>query len=664
MAVAAAAAAAFAGLGAGPSGPVAQAAGHPAELRSNAPVSVVASGLNGPRGLVWGPHGHLLVGEAGTVPSLCDTSDPAAVNCFDLTGSIADVSSGTPVRIRTGLASLLHHEGETKLASAAAAAGVPFTIGTSNFTAQAKLREICGDLLWRLIYPNKRRALMDHHIATARDAVTRLWQACQLPDFRKISTDEHVRLVRAVYQFLSGAAGVIPDDWMARQIAHADVTEGDVATLSGRLAMIRTFTYVAHRPGWTADPAHWQAITRAVEDRLSDALHQALIQRFIDRRASVLMKHLRDDEYAPLALDEAGGVSIGGETIGRLDGFRFVPDPRGVDETGHAMRAGRFQARTLRAAALKGLESEIAARSAALASAEDGAITLSEHGKLWWDGAIVARLAKGSSPLRPIVQVLADEHVKAEPLEQRLQAWLAARITDRLGALEALRDASQAKTGTHGAFEGPAAGIARGIAHQLAENFRALDRSILGLPDKLGPVLRALRPFGVWFGRRHVYMPRLLRPDAAALLTLLWGVWEGRDAPPAAPPPGLTSFAIDKGTDLHSLHAAGFAVIARRAIRFDMLDRLENELEKALANGADADSVLSRVISLLGAGKEEGRAVLSALGWQLAEVQDAKPVWRRKPGTRPSSRRKTAPAPVKVDPHSPFAQLAKLVRRA
>jgi ATP-dependent RNA helicase SUPV3L1/SUV3 len=501
-------------------------------------------------------------------------------------------------------------------------------------------------------------------IATARDAVTRLWQACQLPDFRKISTDEHVRLVRAVYQFLSGAAGVIPDDWMARQIAHADVTEGDVATLSGRLAMIRTFTYVAHRPGWTADPAHWQAITRAVEDRLSDALHQALIQRFIDRRASVLMKHLRDDEYAPLALDEAGGVSIGGETIGRLDGFRFVPDPRGVDETGHAMRAGRFQARTLRAAALKGLESEIAARSAALASAEDGAITLSEHGKLWWDGAIVARLAKGSSPLRPGVQVLADEHVKTDPLEQRLQAWLAARITDRLGALEALRDASQAKTGTHGAFEGPAAGIARGIAHQLAENFGALDRSILNLPDKLGPVLRALRPFGVWFGRRHVYMPRLLRPDAAALLTLLWGVWEGRDAPPAAPPPGLTSFAIDKGTDLHSLHAAGFAVIARRAIRFDMLDRLENELEKALANGADADSVLSRVISLLGAGKEEGRAVLSALGWQLAEVQDAKPVWRRKPGTRPSSRRKTAPAPVKVDPHSPFAQLAKLVRRA
>jgi ATP-dependent RNA helicase SUPV3L1/SUV3 len=500
-------------------------------------------------------------------------------------------------------------------------------------------------------------------IAATRDAVARLWDVCQLPDFRKLSTDEHVRLVRAIFLFLSGDGGVIPDDWLARQLARADIVEGDVATLSGRLAMIRTFTYAAHRPGWTADAAHWQGTTRAIEDRLSDALHQALTQRFIDRRTSVLMKHLRDDELAALALDEAGGVSIAGEAIGRLDGFRFVPDPRGVDENGRVVRAGRFHGRTLRAAALKGLESEIAARTAALASADDAAITLSEHGKLWWDGAIVARLVKGVSPLAPNIQVLADEHVKTAALEQRLQAWLAARIKDRLGALEALRDASTAKTGTEGAFDA-GMGAARGIAHQLAENFGALDRASLNLPDKLGPVLRALRPFGVWFGRRHVYLPRLLRPDAAALLTLLWGIWEGRDAPPAAPAPGLTSFAIDKGTDLHSLHAAGFAVIARRAIRFDMLERLEDELEKALASGADAQTVLGRVISLLGAGKDEGNAVLSALGWHLAEVDGAQPVWRRKPQARPKPRRARAPKPVKVDPNSPFAGLAQLMKRA
>ena len=187
------------------------------------------------------------------------------------------------------------------------------------------------------------------------------------------------------------------------------------------------------------------------------------------------MKHLRDEEFASLALDEAGGVSIGGEAIGKLEGFRFVPDPRAVDENGRAVRAWGIHGRTLRAAALKGLESEIAARSSALAAAPDAAITLSEHGKLWWDGAIVARLVAGAAPLSPNVEVLADPHVKTDALQARLQAWMRARLAARLEPLLALHDAVEAKTGTQGALPGEA----RGIAHQLAENFGALDRATL-----------------------------------------------------------------------------------------------------------------------------------------------------------------------------------------
>jgi len=492
-------------------------------------------------------------------------------------------------------------------------------------------------------------------LATSRQSVARLWDVCQLPDFRKLSTDEHVKLVRNIFLFLSGEQGVIPDDWLARQIARADVSEGDVATLSGRLAQIRTYTYAAHRQGWTRDGAHWQGMTRAVEDRLSDALHERLTQRFIDRRTSVLMKHLRDDEFASLALDEAGGVSIGGEAIGKLDGFRFVPDPRALDENGRAVRAGGIHGRTLRAAALKGLESEIAARSIALASAEDAAITLSEHGKLWWDGAIVGKLAAGASPLAPNIQVMADAHVKTENLQARLQDWMTARIATRLGPLLALRDAADAKTGSESALPGPA----RGIAHSLAENFAALDRADLSLPEKLGPLVRALRPFGVWFGRRTVYLPKLLRPDAAALLTLLWGVWTKKEAPPAPPAPGLTSFAVDGDSDVQALHAGGFVVLGERAIRFDMLERMEDELEKALSSGAEAEGLLTKLVSLLGSSKDEARAILAALGWRVVEVAGANPVWRRaaeKP-RRMERARKPAPPP---NPHSPFAGLAAL----
>jgi ATP-dependent RNA helicase SUPV3L1/SUV3 len=488
-------------------------------------------------------------------------------------------------------------------------------------------------------------------VATSRESVTRLWEVCQLPDFRKLSSDEHVKLVRTLFLFLSAKDGFIPHDWLARQIARADVTDGDVATLSGRLAQIRTYTYAAHRSGWTRDGAHWQEVARAVEERLSDALHEKLTQRFIDRRTSVLMKHLREDEFASLTLDETGSVSIGGEAIGKLEGFRFVPDPRSKDD-------GRIHGRTLRAAALKGLESEIAARGAALAAAPDAAITLSEHGKLWWDGAIVAKLTAGSSPLSPIVTLLADEHVKGAALEARLSDWMRARIMQRLGPLLALQSATEAKTGSIDALGGDA----RGIAHRLVENFGALDRASLALPEKINHLLRGLKPFGVWFGRRTVYVPKLLRPDAAALLTLLWGVWAKQEHLPPPPAPGLTSFAIDKGSDTAALHAAGFAVLAARAIRFDMLERLEDELEKALSSGTDAETLLTRLVSLLGCGKDEARAVLAALGWRSVEVAGAAPVWRRVKTSRPQPARRKAPAvKVTVNPNSPFAGLAALI---
>ena len=480
-------------------------------------------------------------------------------------------------------------------------------------------------------------------LAVTRDAVRRLWDVCQLPDFRKLSEDEHARLVRTIFLFLM--QGGIPDDWMARQIARLDIAEGDVATLSGRLAQIRTFAYAAHRAGWTADSIHWQGETRGVEDRLSDALHERLTQRFIDRRTSVLMKHLREDEITGLTLDESGGVAIGGELIGRLDGFHFAPDPR----------AEGIHGRTLRAAAMRGLESEFLARAAALAAAPDKDITLSEHGKLWWDGAIVGRLIPGASPLTPSVALLADELLKGAPraaVQARLETFMTARIEARIEPLLALERAAEARAGSDTALPS----YARGLAHQLAMNSGSLDREGLTLPEKLGPVLRALKPFGVWFGRRTVYLPRLLRPDAASLLVLLWGIWTKQEQLVGPPAPGLTSFALGAEPETF-LQAAGFGVFAGRAIRFDMLERLEDELEKAAAGGLSTEASLPKLVSLLGAGNEEGKTVLAALGWRMVTVADAPAVWRK---AREKRRR---PAEEKLPPSdSPFASLARLVK--
>ena len=289
-----------------------------------------------------------------------------------------------------------------------------------------------------------------------------------------------------------------------------------------------------------------RAETRAVEDRLSDALHEQLTQRFIDRRTSVLMKHLRDDEICSLALDEAGGVSIGGEAIGRLDGFRFVPDPRAVGIHG----------RTLRAAALQGPGK----RDRRAPRRSPAGRRCRHHAQRAWQ-AVVGR-----------------RHCR--PAGGRRRAAVARMSRCWPTACEDRRAAGAARSLGRGAHRCPAGsrcwrcarrpkpkpataaalpGEARGIAHQLVENFASLDRATLkhALPEKLGPQIRALRPFGVWFGRRTVYLPKLLRPDAAALLTLLWGVWHKKDSPPAPPAPGLTSFAFDKGCDTAVAAAGG-----------------------------------------------------------------------------------------------------------
>ncbi|HSC17373.1 MAG TPA: helicase-related protein [Rhizomicrobium sp.] len=498
-------------------------------------------------------------------------------------------------------------------------------------------------------------------MATAPAAVKTLWDACQLPDFRKLSPDEHVKLVEQIYRHLMSDHGALPEDWLARHVSRLDETEGDVATLSGRLAQIRTWTYAAHRPGWVRDAAHWQETTRAIEDRLSDALHERLTQRFIDRRTSVLMKRLREDDVYDIRLDESGGVELGGEAIGKLEGFRFTPDPR----------AEGIHGRTLRAAALKGLEGEFNARVNRLVNAADTGIALSEHGRFWWEGAIVGQLQAGVSALRPTVQVLADDHLSPE-LRQRIQTrlddWVEKRIAVRLEPLIALRKAADVKAGSLVALEPEA----RGIAHQLCEALGSLDLARAALPPDARAAIRGLRGFGVRFARRSIYLPKLIRPDAAALLALLWAVKHRLDRIPPPPPAGLTSFEFDDERPRGFVEAAGFRVVTNRAIRLDMLDRIEEELQQATRSGGTADALMPKLVSLLGCDRETLERVLEALGWsriavkseqQEASVWRANPQPKREKAIRKDSKPDRGRGRREAQEHrdSPFAQLKALL---
>src|SRR5215472_10688583 len=316
--------------------------------------------------------------------------------------------------------------------------------------------------------------------------VERLWDVCQLPDYRKIAPANHAELVVTLYGFLQ-RDGAIKTDWFAQQVFLADRTDGDIDTLSTRIAHIRTWTFAANRPDWLTDPEHWQGVTRAVEDRLSDALHERLTERFVDRRTSVLMRRLRENATLEPDFNKTGDVVVEGHLIGRLDGFRFAPETT----------AGGSEAKALSAAAQKALAGEIEARATRLSQAPDSQFVLAAGGTIRWIGEAVAKLTAGDNILRPRVRILADEHLTGaaqEHVQTRLDLWTRTHIERLLSPLFVLGAADDVT------------GLARGIAYQLVEALGVLERSKVAEDVKsLDQAARAiLRKHGVRFGAFHI----------------------------------------------------------------------------------------------------------------------------------------------------------------
>ncbi|MEQ1866211.1 MAG: hypothetical protein ABL996_16360, partial [Micropepsaceae bacterium] len=460
-----------------------------------------------------------------------------------------------------------------------------------------------------------------------------------------------------------------------------DNVEGDIDAIAQRIAHIRTWTYVANRPNWLADSVGWQEKTRAIEDHLSDALHEKLTQRFVDRRTSVLMRRLREDEEFAATVDGEGEVLVEGEYVGRLQGFSFVPDPRAVGIHGRALRA----------AALKGLAGEIAARAHALTNAPEAAITLSEHGRLWWNGGIVATLKKGHDPLAPQVELHADDLLPSSSRErasERLEEWLAHHIAKILAPLLAvqveLKKELQVKADTVASptavvepaadvaessepaensapvegsddaesdaleapvaaeetsaseepapaadvqlFASPLQGSSRGLAFQIYENLGSVSRQ--AATRELRAISQAdrgpLRRLGVRFGAFSIFMPALVKPSAARLKALLWAVHQGMSDVPPPPGAGLTSLPADPNVPAGFYEAAGFRLCGVRAVRIDMLERLGEIVRSKGKNGQMPESfaVSPDMMSVLGCGEEDLAQVLRGLGFREAKVKN------------------------------------------
>ena len=484
-------------------------------------------------------------------------------------------------------------------------------------------------------------------LARGRSRVRLLWEACQIPDFRRIADDSHVRLCGRVFNHVV-RDGRLPTDWLAGQIAALDRPEGDIDTLMQRLSGVRVWSYIAARADWVADAPHWQGRAREVEERLSDALHERLTTRFVDRRAAHLMRRLEADHGEGLlsAVTRRGEVVVEGHPVGHVEGFGFVPDPLSEGE----------ERRMVLRAARRALREEMPLRVGRLEGEPDAAFAWRPDQRIAWGGIPVARLRPGTEPLRPLVEVLDSEFLDGPArarVRGRLQRFIDAQVHAALAPLVAAAAAADADAAL------------RGPLHRLVEALGVVPGAT---EDDIPPALRGrLKALGVRAGRHALFVPALLKPRPAAMRALLWALRHGEKLPDL-PAPGLVSMAPPPDWPAGFATAMGWVPAGPLLVRLDVAERIAAEL--AFAARLRPAPVPADLASRLSARPEMVLAVLRGLGFRLipagplAEGQFGPPA----PAMATALRRPRPAAPLPHPPPGrrkppadhPFAALAAL----
>ena len=466
----------------------------------------------------------------------------------------------------------------------------------------------------------------------------RLWSVCGLPDFRKVGPMHHARMVRRLYSYI-GEGGHIPHEWFAAEVTRLDNVSGDIEALADRLAGIRSWAYIAHRADWLKEPAKWAERTRLVEARLSDALHERLTQRFVDRRTAVLVRDIgaRGADALPVTVAADGEVSVGPEPIGHLTGFDFRVDPN----------ARLADKRLLLAAAERRLGDELDRRAKSLVEADNSAFELAtdESGGLAvaWEGHVLARLAAGRSLLEPALRTARALDRLSAPtrgaLRERLERWLDAEIDSHLRPLKQLAAAGS---------DPASSGGVRALAAMLADAGGLLPRksALSAIAHLEQPDRGTLHRLRVRLGPLDVFLPLLLKPGAQRWRAALIAAKQGQPMP-AMPPAGaatLTAEADPRGA------ALAYRRLGREWLRIDLADRLASHARKVRSAGGN-DPVDRELATSIGIGEEALGRLMNEIGFARA---DGAWRWRGRRGPRPDQGRA---------PSHAFAELAKLKER-
>ena len=429
-----------------------------------------------------------------------------------------------------------------------------------------------------------------------------LWECCQIPDFEKRAYGQHINIIDKVFQFLSTRKKKIPSVFMKDQLKGLDKDHGNVDLLSHRLSNVRTWSYVSNKKNWVENSDYWIQLTKSIEDKLSDKLHDELTKSFIDKKISILSRSLKQDLMLNTEINEQNKIYIDGQLIGELKGLKFIIEitPKTLDT----------DIKSIKKAARKGVEKELIDRVKQIIS--DKEISINNISELTWKNNPIARLRKGNDYLNPEIDLVADDSLNAESktkLVSFLNSWLSKYIDELLGDLIRL---TKHKISNQ---------YLRGLVFQLYENNGVVKRDDVDRIVKLIPAeeRKKLWGMGVKIGRYHIYLPKMLKPKAVKFRISLWNIYYGLTNNSEIPKSGL-NFLINSNFEKNFLLLCGFENFKEFYVRIDILEKL---FLKIIENTKDKKfKVNSEMMNLLGCSKENFYKLMAYMNYKKDKVVD------------------------------------------
>ena len=429
-----------------------------------------------------------------------------------------------------------------------------------------------------------------------------LWECCQIPDFEKRAYGQHINVIDKVFQFLSTRKNRIPSSFMKEQLKGLEKDHGNVDLLSHRLSNVRTWSYVANKKNWVENSDYWVQLTKSIEDKLSDKLHEELTKSFIDKKISILSRNLKQDLVLNTEINEENKIHIDGQLIGELKGLKFL-----IEITSKTLDT---DIKSIKKAARKGVEKELIKRVDEIVAKSE--IDINNENKIIWKNNPIARLKKGNNYLNPDIEIIADDALNDDSnskLTIFLNSWLSKYINELLGDLVKL---TKHKISNQ---------YLRGLVFQLYESNGVIKRENVNQIVKLIPneERKKLWGMGIKIGRYHIYLPKMLKPKAVKFRISLWKLFNNLSIENEIPKSGL-NFLSGANIDKNFLLLCGFEKFRNFFVRIDILEKLFLKIINNTKN--KKFKVNPEMMNLLGCSKENFYKLMTFMNYKKDKLED------------------------------------------